>query len=328
MATLWTTAALWGNRVEPPLLPLLILPAPDFFIPLMIASALPVLLPRLGTAIYAGLFVWAVLGDSTRLQPQFVSFIVLFIAAIPSRREAGRLFARVFLMTFWFYAGLHKLLSVEFMGSENPYLLAGLIPDAPHWMNVVFPWVAVVAEMGLAVALFFPAARKLAAAHIAVLHLLIFIALSPLGHDWNSSVWAWNLLLMSAGFWLFYNWKGRVTAELRSASRAIRLAAVFMVVYPAGFYLGVSDPYLSHALYSDNIPQARRCDAAGTCSYLQTSSSKINVPLPPRRHVYHDYFRRVCAPGDTLEIFEYRRVYKSIVGETTSHECPVPPALR
>jgi hypothetical protein len=82
-----------------------------------------------------------------------------------------------------------------------------------------------------------------------------------------------------------------------------------MLVYPAGFYLGITDAYLGHNLYSANTRTGSICPApigefvpkCGETSFTSTWNT-LNVPLPPEKRLYLAWFEKVCRPGETLRL--------------------------
>ncbi len=328
--TIGVTWPLWQTRTAPPMLPVLPLPAVDLGLPLLGALILTLLKAGLGLAAYWALLAYGILIDQTRLQPQFISFGLLMAGTLGGK--AGLTLARAHLITLWFYSGFNKLLSVDFMTNPDPWILRGLITDPPFFLRTGFPYLVIVAETGLGVAALLPRSRLLAAYGAVFVQGGILLAISPLGHNWNSSVWLWNIVLALSGFFLLVPWKESIFASLRATTPLVRYATVLLVLYPLGFYVGVTDAYLSHNLYSRNIPMGYVCDSKGQakeavpglgspivyaftdvayrCRPVDTLSD-LNVPVPPIHRVYESYFQQTCRPNDILIIHDKRRFFRA-----------------
>jgi uncharacterized membrane protein YphA (DoxX/SURF4 family) len=303
---------------------LLPLPAVSTGAALLAALALCLVAPVAGWCAYVAVFVYAVLTDQTRLQPEFITFAVFLAAGLPG--TAGLLLARVYLITLWFYAGLHKLLSVDFMGQTDTWMLRTMVGDTSPFARAVFPWTIVVTEIGVALLALVPRTRRFAVVGAFLLHGGILLSL--VRADWNHSVWPWNLLCAVAGVFLILPWTRSLRDEWRAASRAVRVAAVILAVYPLGFYAGIVDTYLSHSLYALDQPRGFVCNLSGdaqperpglgdTMEYRHADgpfqcrevsvSDALGVPLPPLHRLFEDYFTRTCVGDEFLLIVERRR---------------------
>jgi hypothetical protein len=324
IATVLLSWPAWQVHTAPPPLPLLALPAVSTGAALIAALLLALAAPAAGLAAYTVVFVYAVLTDQTRLQPEFVTFAFFLAATLPGR--AGLLLARAHLLTLWFYAGLHKLLSRDFMLQSDPWMLRALAGDPPPLLGALFPWAVVAAELGIAGLAAVRRTRPLAAAGALLLHGGILLSL--MRADWNPSVWPWNALCAVAGVFLILPWQRSLAEEWREAPRLLRAAAVALALYPLGFYAGVVDAYLSHSLYANNHPRGFVCnidrepqalrpglgaertynhiDGPFACRQISVSDV-LGLPLPPLHRLYEDYFYRTCGPAEFLLIDERRR---------------------
>ncbi|HSP97212.1 MAG TPA: MauE/DoxX family redox-associated membrane protein [Candidatus Dormibacteraeota bacterium] len=314
----------WQVHAEPPSLPLLPLPAVSLGIALIAALLLCLGAPLAGWCAYVGVFAYAVLTDQTRLQPEFLTFAFFLAAGLPG--AAGLTLARVYLVTLWFYAGLHKLLSVDFMTQSDTWMLRTMTGDPAPWLRALFPWTIVAAEIGTALLALVPRTRRLAVAAAILLHGGILLSL--VRADWNRTVWPWNLLCAIAAVFLILPWRRSLGEEWRAARPAVRLGALVLAVYPLGFYAGVVDTYLSHSLYAQDQPRGYVCNLSGDpqprrpglgteiaynhrdgpfqCREIFVSDV-LGVPLPPLHRLFADYFTRTCISDEFLLILERRR---------------------
>ena len=309
----------WHVRANPPMLPMLPVPQVDVG-PLLIGSlVLCVLAPRVGIFVHIAVLIAACIADQTRLQPEFGSLALLLLGTLPS--YALRFVAINHLISLWWYAGFNKLLSQPFLTSTADWMLEGFRAN-PLLRQIVylpftqtellrgrFGYMIVAVEISLALLAIFPRTRKLCATLAVLVHLGIFLVLSPLGHDWNAVVLPWNIALALAGLSLILPWREPFMQAWRLSHPAVRVFAVVLWLYPAGFYLGISDAYLAHNLYASNAPTEQRCNPQGGCvANTQASATwkAFNVPLPPEPRLFTAYFQASCQPGERLVILDKR----------------------
>lgn len=293
VVTILVTWSLWNDRSTPPNLPLLsaLRPLP-FALPLLLLAAVAVVKPRVAAPLFGAVSVTSVLADQTRLQPEVISLALLMIA--PLYGDYGRSIARWHLTTMWVWAGVHKALSLGWSTGGARFIADSLhLPGLRVGVAIALP----LFEVGVGVASVarraWPAVRWAGLA----LHLGIFVTLSPPFANWNSSVWAWNLALAGAALLVF---SPRHDSVVPRGAWRIPIAA--MVVYPALFYVGAVDAYLSHNLYSSNTATAFVCSASGCNGRIFDTWSALNVPLPPEPRLFRQLFDEVCVPDTTLVV--------------------------
>ena len=305
-ATLLITWPLWQNRTSPPMLPALPLPAVDLGALLLLSLAVILIAPRSGIVLHTALLLYAVAIDQTRIQPEIVSLTFLLWGTLPS--PTARLFARAHLISMWFFAGLHKLLSPGFIDDTSQWILSAVIANPPSWLSAQFGYLIALSELSIGLLALVPSTRRLAAVAAFGLHGGILFVLMPTGHDWNEAVWPWNVALAFSGFALIAPWKDSPRTCLQSCTPVLRPLLVLLVVAPLGFYAGVVDAYLSHNLYSSNTAYAtvwcpNECQEEQQPSYTWQA---LNVPFPPEHRLFEDYFARTCQSGDEMTIHDSR----------------------
>lgn len=314
VATVAITWPLWNLRTAPPLVPWLPLPVVPLGAALVGALLLALLRPRAGALLALAVFAWGCSIDQTRLHPGMVSLLLLLVTTAWPRAVV---LARVHLATLWFWAGCNKFLSEPFMAADPHWLLASLLAAPPSWLAAAFPSVLVAAEVGLGVAALATNGRVLVPWWAAALHAGILVALVP--HH-NAAVWPWNVALALSGFLLFAPARRPLLADVFRSSRAVRLVAAGLALYPVGSHFGVGDPYLAHHLYTDDIPGGFVCRADGArmqprpglnsrlvdrargldCLAIDPESAGLGVPPPPRRSYFAAYFAADCRAGEIL----------------------------
>lgn len=318
--TLLITWPLWQAHTAPPMLPVLPLPAFDMGVLLLLSLALILIAHRPGIVVHTILMAYAVLIDQTRLQPEIVSLVFLLWGTLPDPNSVA--VSRAHLISLWVFAGINKLLSPAFMNGTAQWMLSGLVPGAPQWFSQNFGYVIVATETGTGVLALFPRTRKLAALTALGLHLGILLDLSPVGHNWNQAVWPWNVALAFSGLALIATWKEAPLQSWRNARWLVRLLVIYILIAPAGFYIGLTDAYLAHNLYTSNTPSA---SVLGSATSPSVTWSVFNVPFPPEPRLYEQLFRLTCRPGDQMMIEDSRWWFRVQGAEQRTLTCSAAP---
>jgi hypothetical protein len=298
------------------MLPALALPSLDLAPMLLFSLGMVLLSPLRGVAVHTALILYAVLADQTRLQPEVISLVILLWGSLP--HAGARAIARTHLVALWFYAGLNKLLSPGFHIWLAPALLAAVFPQAPVWVSSHIGMVIALTEMSVGVLAVVPATRRVAAfgallIGAGTLFVLIF------GLRGNVSVWPWNAALAVSGFALIQPWRDSVKVTLAASRPLIRAVAVALLLTPLAFYVGVTDAYLAHNLYSANT-----ATALSTAFSTDETWLAFNVPLPPEHRLFQQWFASVCTSGDTLTIRDPRWWYALKGGSEREISCQLP----
>lgn len=301
--TLALTWPLWQGRETPPLVPLLLVPAFPMGIVLAVSALVGLIWPRVGWAVYVAALVVAVAQDQSRLQPQMISFALLLLATLPA--AGARLVGRSHLAALWFFSGFHKLLSAEYFADFVPRMFGPLLPEAGPttlaWLGTGLAWL----EITLGLLALSRQGGRVAGVVGAALHLGILFGLWQLG--WNTSVWPWNGAIAVAAPLLLWRTDDAWEPLWTAASRPARAVALFVLLSPLGYYVGLVDAYLAHCLYSANTPQAYIGPSEEPQPGLTHALwDTLNVPLPPAERIFLGYFRAVGQPGQLLVIEDPR----------------------
>jgi hypothetical protein len=300
-ATILVTWPLWQARAEPPLLPLLPVPALPFGAALLATLAVALVRPRLGAALHGALLAVAITADQTREQPQVLSLALLLASGVwPRARALGALH----LPALWFWSGLGKLLSPRFPGEGGAWLL-GAAADPGLACAAAFALGG--AEVALAALALGARTRRTAAALAVLLHasILGFLVLRSA----NPAVWPWNAALAVAAPCLLRADPG-ITAA-RCSRSILACAAVLFVLLPLGWHAGLVDRAFSHAVYTLDGPRAVWLPADGGVAELGELPG-LRVTLPPQPRVLAAYFAATARDGDALAILESRRLARAL----------------
>jgi hypothetical protein len=294
IVTLRWTWELWSNRSSPPNLPVVEWLSSFSWGPLLVVLCVATaVLPRWAGPAFAVALALACLGDEMRLQPGVVTLAVLMIA--PAFGAGGRSIARWYLCSLWLWAGLHKMLSLGWATGGATFIATSL--GQPGWSDfvaVVLP----LGELGLGLTALWPRLWKVTAVGAVLLHVGIVVTLSPLFADWNSSVWPWNAAVAVTAPLLFLSQSEGAVLP----SRPIMAVAAMLLAFPALFYVGVVDAYISHNLYSGNTASGVICRGGKCTPGAFDTIKQLNVPFPPEPRLFRQAFDIACQRGDVLVI--------------------------
>ena len=156
---------------------------------------------RRGAAV--GFLAVALLGslwDQNRWQPWWYQYLALLVcltwgerqaATAPDRRSALNA-CRLIMAGTYFWSGLHKA-NASFVQVVFPLLAGAMCPGGmPQWMQPL-AYAVPVLEAGCGVGLLIPQLRPAAIGLGCLMHGCILLSLGPLGGNWNSIIWPWNL---------------------------------------------------------------------------------------------------------------------------------------
>jgi hypothetical protein len=306
----------------------------DFFWPLLATLAAILIWPRVGVALHCGLLTLAIAWDQMRIQPEFLSVAILLLGTLP--QKGPLLVARCHLISLWLFAGIHKLLSLEYLYDSGPRMWHNTVGGLSDRQAFVLSLSTALAELLLGILAIIPRTRRAVLPLAALLHGGILASL--ILQKWNTAVWPWNVAVIAAAFVLFRNWKEPLwawPAELNAdgsmdkRSRAWQALAGFVLVYPALFYVGIADAYASWCVYASNAPSAEVYLAADVGMSPDADAFEhaagenlqfrhydaLNVPFPPAERLFLQYFRKTAEPGDCLVIEEPRLLGRKHIGK-------------
>lgn len=282
----------------------------------LVVGSLAVVLvrPRWGGSLQLAMLLIACFADQFRMQPQFL-FLAVVILLLTHR--AGDYFLRWILISLWIWAGLHKLLSPEWIGTRAFGLLDQLGWVHPDW----YLWFAIgIGSFELLVGLIALRFYRITAVLCLMMHFGISLFLSPLALDYNYSVIPWNLLVGVLGAVLFWKAGKPNTTQLDDQEGNRRTVyfnrikmgfAATVLIYPAFFYVGWVDHGISYVLYSGMLPQMRITVNQDSPWDNPVHGSlrgwgPLNIPFPDERRTLLAYFRRAAPEGSKCHLFDPR----------------------
>ncbi len=288
----------------------------------------------LGAAAFTALLVCA---DVTRLHPWVYQYaVMLLVLGLFSFRiedTKGQLVTttilRFIVVIIYTWSGLQKI-NILFFSKVFPWMVApvaDLLPSAMHPLVFAFGFLVPLIEIGIGVGLIFARSRRAALLLAGCMCVFVLSVLGPLGHDYNSSVWPWNVALLLLAVILFAGTKEVSAREMFRLRRSITYALVmlFFGILPALSCWNAWDSYLSWSMYSGTTNDATLVisrDALSRMptritSYAQEGGSgwymlpiaswamgELNVPPYPEARAYISIARNMCVyakePGEVL----------------------------
>ena len=250
--------------------------------------------------------------DQSRWQPweyQYLLTFLLFFFYHKNQKQFLNYFSFLIVATY-FFSGLHKLnggflytvwekmILIRFCGFE-PNQIQNIVV---HYAGLALPIFEILATLGL---LFVKNKQRYALLLIAM-HIFILIFLSPLGINYNSIVWPWNVLMILYLIILFYH-NNTIISFRNLVSGFNKIPFAVIAILPLVSFFGLYDNYLSFNLYSGKLTSFRicidetridndlneyrsknkhYCDSKGSISVDDWAMKEMNVALYPEERVY------------------------------------------
>jgi hypothetical protein len=271
------------------------------------------------------------LWDQSRWQPWFYQelFMLAALAIYPwatydaEKIESALNACRLIVASTYLWSGLQKL-NVGFFDGVFPWLsepLVTLLPGLPEELLKSAAFVIPFFEAAIGIGLL-TRVRNVAVIFALFMHAFILFSIGPLGHNWNSIVWPWNLAMMIFVILLFWRTNAfSIRNVLDPGSSPFRVVVLLLfALMPLFSFFGLWDSYLSASLYSGNtkdgilyvsesvkdelsgeVPdEALRSAESGpnVVDIFGWSMAELNVPPYPEVRVYKSVAEHVCTRAD------------------------------
>tara|TARA_B100000508_G_scaffold138819_2_gene135655 strand:+ start:4834 stop:5961 length:1128 start_codon:yes stop_codon:yes gene_type:complete len=259
-----------------------------------------------------------VLLDNTRLQPwvfHYGAILLMFSAFVPGKwitQEKVLDAARIVVGGIYFWSGIQKM-NFRFMNEIFPWFTKPLWESGAS-SDIVLYFVATLGilvpfiEAFFALGFFVKKVRIYAVLSASSMLVLVLASIGPTGHNWNSSVWPWNLAIFSFVLVLFWRTDFTLPEFIRRQQQNVLGLIMFALfwVMPIGSYSGLVDHYLAWSLYSGTVPEAA---LYGDQDFLETLSREardgklqvhefsvdnINMVPYPEVRVFTAIFDQLC----------------------------------
>jgi len=162
---------------------------------------------------------------------------------------------QIILIGVYVWSGIHKLNSnfieliyrsvlVDLFQMDNEVLTTSVLQ---------FGYIIPVIEILMGIALISPKTRKIGVVIVVLSHLLILFYISPIGINYNTVIYPWNIAMILFTVLLFWNKQNRIVilgeSNLKYRTTNIAIVILFWIL-PSLNFIGKWDNYLSFSLYS------------------------------------------------------------------------------
>jgi uncharacterized membrane protein YphA (DoxX/SURF4 family) len=219
--------------------------------------------PRPYILTFVVLFAIYSLFDQTRWQPWAYQYWLMLIALgcfsgkaddVVGERDVLNIL-RLMMGCTYFYSGFQKL-NTRFAVEGMPWVLGTLRFPIPglHYIGWIVPFI----EVSIGLCLLTRRFRKIGIINGIIMHIFILYSFGPLGLNWNSVVWPWNVVMIALLLLLFTRtdvtfgdivWRNRFVYQ--------KVILLLLGVLPALSFFGWWPSDLSLCLYTANLTEAQ-----------------------------------------------------------------------
>jgi len=295
LAGILLSQKLWVNTRYYPLVPVVHgLPSIPYPLDYAIYGALLVLLFATGFAPRPRIYIFAFVGligafslwDQTRWQPWAYQYWLMLLALgcyswkaddLAGRRDAVNI-CRLIMGCTYFYSGFQKM-NARFISRGFPWV-AQTLPFHVPWLGYL-GWVVACIEVSIGLCLLTRRFRKIGMVNGVIMHLFILYSFGPLGRDWNSVVWPWNVVMIGLILVLFSN-TDATFADIVWRNKFLYHKVVLLLfgVLPSLSFFGYWPSDLSLALYTANLTEANVLVSETVMQDLPPTVQRYVKPIP------------------------------------------------
>lgn len=306
---------LWVGERSFPLVPVI----DNIALPIIIESLVFVclLLGLLGSIIYPRSRKYLILSiisiavlaffDQMRWQPWVYqyTFILVALSAVNWEKGDGSGYtalniSRIIFVSIFIWSGIQKI-NPAFFDQVYPWLSQPVLevtPEILHGFISKMGYLVPFMEIFIGIGLLVESLRKYALIiSVAMLGFLLFV-LGPLGYNWNSVVWPWDIVMTLGVFILFYkaNRFSLIQGILKQKLNYQKLVVILFIVMPAFSFFNAWDSYLSFALYSGNTNGGQVVSEGefGRTDISAWAFDELNVPAYPETRIFKSIARSMC----------------------------------
>jgi methylamine utilization protein MauE len=181
---------------------------------------------------------------------------------------------RLIMGCTYFYSGFQKL-NADFVSYGMPWVLGTLRFHIPgvHYIGYVVPFI----EVSIGLCLLTRRFRKIGIINGIIMHIFILYSFGPLGLNWNSVVWPWNVVMIALILLLFRNTDATFGEILwRNHFAYQKIVLILLGVLPSLSFIGYWPSDLSLCLYTANLTQAQ---------VVVSENAKRQLPAPVQPYV-------------------------------------------
>lgn len=238
------------------------------------------------------------------------------------KRQAVLNTCRLIVASIYFFSGLQKV-NIAFMSEVFPWMIwpiANLFPPSFQSIFLLFGVIVPFLEIGIGIGLLTKKFRKYAIILALLMSGFVLLTLGPLGHNWNSIVWPWNIVMGLLVVILFWRTEMSSLRDIFWPKNYMyqRVVLLLFCIMPVFSFFNFWDSYLSSTLYSGNKNKARIYVSdtvkqelpAEIRSYVSRNKNdkselvfddwslgELNVPTYPEARIYKDVASYICEYG-------------------------------
>ncbi|MBN8693693.1 MAG: hypothetical protein J0L69_10885 [Bacteroidetes bacterium] len=264
--------------------------------------------------------VWILL-DQNRLQPWFYIYSIMLLVLFfynwridnVNNYYSFFIILQICLAAVYVYSGLQKL-NPAFIQETYPWFIKPLQAVFSERQMISLNktgYVIPFYEIALGLMLLIKPIRYIAIPMTICLHLAIVILMGPLGNNYNSVVWPWNIFMILLVILLF---SGKTTERYFAISHLFKLPVFYLVlvlfwIMPAFNLFNKWETYLSFSLYSGNNHDGK---------IILSNKAYENLPLYIKHYVKREsdiyilYPKRWCLEELNAPMYPERRIFDKV----------------
>ncbi len=225
---------------------------------------------------------------------------------------------RLLVACIYFWSGVQKV-NIYFLAEIFPWMISPIVDVLPskaepmlYTLGIFVPFI----EIGIGVGLLTRKFRNLALIGATTMCFFVLATLGPLGHNWNSVVWPWNIALLTMAIILFYKTNAVSLANILWVKNDFVHKIIILIfgLLPSLYFINFTDSYISWSLYSGTIARAEIYVSENALNtlpeYLQSISTtkdrgtyisptiwsfdELNVPPYPEKRIFMNTFKTIC----------------------------------
>ncbi len=186
--------------------------------------------------------------DINRLQPWLFAYGLLMLALCIRKPGQAWAVGACIVSATYFWSGMQKM-NLSFASEIFPWLVQPVRPPAE------LGFAAALTEALIGVCLFVPRTRTIALVALTLMHMGLLAALGPLGHNFNSAVWPWNVCMPIIAFALFFRNPATILSDAWNPIIG-KVVVPLVAVMPVFNFFDLWDDNLSASLYSGRTRDA------------------------------------------------------------------------
>ncbi len=271
-------------------------------------------------------FVWAglmVLMDVNRLQPWYYQFmLMIWVAGFASKQKEGQssilATLRFIIIATYIWSGINKL-NIHFGETNFPWIMDSIDLFSFLGEYSFIGYGLGVFEILLGISFLMPRFWHISVPAGILFHLLIFLFLGPLGHNWNPVIWPWNFGMIFL-LWIIFPTRFVVVPDVADQTSSVRRFMPFYAILlllgllPILSFFNLWDNPLSMTMYSGLNTEAmmyyqeeeKGCfptlenteiTKRGTKEYLSLDDwamEEMRVPFYSKKNIYKKLGRQLC----------------------------------